>query len=253
MVAKKSASTSLRDCQMPEMDGYEATRLIRSPAGSVLDGSVPIVAMTANALAGDREQCLAAGMTDYLTKPIDTRRLREALERALGSNRPQIEPLPGPESASAPAPEVLDVGALLAAVAHDYAFVAEILTTFLDATKPLIETILAARDLGECRRPAHQLKGSAANVRASALMEAAAHIERLSDASDLTRAKVKLRAVWSRTEGVVARELAKAVAEGSGRAVPTHNVRAVAGAPRTARIDTRKPLRELCRDAAIGA
>jgi CheY-like chemotaxis protein len=68
------------DCQMPEMDGFEATRLIREREGS---RRVPILAMTANAMAGDRERCLEAGMDDYLAKPIAILDLKDALLRWL--------------------------------------------------------------------------------------------------------------------------------------------------------------------------
>jgi PAS domain S-box-containing protein len=73
----------LMDCQMPEMDGYEATAIIRDPLSSVLDHRVPVIAMTANAMQGDRERCLEAGMDDYITKPVPRRSLVEKLDQWL--------------------------------------------------------------------------------------------------------------------------------------------------------------------------
>ena len=71
------------DCQMPEMDGYEATGKIRNPESKVLNHKIPVVAMTANAMKGDRENCLKAGMDDYLSKPITPRQLSEMLDKWL--------------------------------------------------------------------------------------------------------------------------------------------------------------------------
>ncbi len=73
----------LMDCQMPKMDGYEATGVIRDPNSTVRNHSIPIIAMTANAMKGDRENCLAAGMDDYVAKPVRVRHLAEAIKRAL--------------------------------------------------------------------------------------------------------------------------------------------------------------------------
>jgi two-component system, sensor histidine kinase and response regulator len=72
------------DCQMPEMDGYEATRILRRADSGVLDSRVKVIAMTAHALAGDRERCIAAGMDDYVTKPIDAKHLARVIESILG-------------------------------------------------------------------------------------------------------------------------------------------------------------------------
>ncbi|HEU0118970.1 MAG TPA: ATP-binding protein [Bryobacteraceae bacterium] len=87
----ESFGVILMDCQMPGMDGYEATRRLRLEEET---RHLPIIAMTANAMKGDRELCLAAGMNDYLAKPIRLDRLREALSRYL----PAGGPVPGPES-----------------------------------------------------------------------------------------------------------------------------------------------------------
>jgi signal transduction histidine kinase/DNA-binding response OmpR family regulator len=77
------------DCQMPELDGFEATRRIRRLPGA--QGAVPIVALTANAMQGDRERCLEVGMNDYVTKPVDVGRLAASLQRFLPATRPAVE------------------------------------------------------------------------------------------------------------------------------------------------------------------
>jgi len=78
----------LMDVQMPEMDGLEATRRIRDGRGRVLNSKLPIVAMTAHAMIGDREKCLEAGMTDYISKPIKPDTLLETIEKQLADDSP---------------------------------------------------------------------------------------------------------------------------------------------------------------------
>jgi signal transduction histidine kinase/ActR/RegA family two-component response regulator len=80
-LAAVSYEAVLMDCQMPEMDGYEATRHIRDPSSAVLDHDVPVIAMTANAFAEDRDRCIAAGMNDFLSKPVDRTTLAQVLEK----------------------------------------------------------------------------------------------------------------------------------------------------------------------------
>ena len=84
----------LMDCQMPEMDGFEATRAIRDRSSAVLNHDVYVIAMTANAFAEDRARCLGAGMNDFLAKPVSQQALGEMLTKWLGPPRaamPELE------------------------------------------------------------------------------------------------------------------------------------------------------------------
>ena len=86
VVGNSEIDVIFMDCQMPEMDGFEATGIIR---GRINEGeleSIPIVALTANAMKGDREECLAAGMDDYISKPVRIEELREMLNKWASSN-----------------------------------------------------------------------------------------------------------------------------------------------------------------------
>jgi CheY-like chemotaxis protein len=73
----------LMDCQMPVMDGFKATRCIRNEASGVINPSIPIIAMTAAAMQGDRDRCIQAGMSDFMAKPVQKRELAEMLVKWL--------------------------------------------------------------------------------------------------------------------------------------------------------------------------
>jgi signal transduction histidine kinase/DNA-binding response OmpR family regulator len=177
----------LMDCQMPELDGFEATRRVRDRSSRVLDHDIPIVALTANAMRGDRERCLAAGMVDYVTKPIDPRELSAALERWLVRRSPTGPALPAaspvPEEAApevAPRPTVFDPSSLRERLMGDDELAREILAEFLtdlDQQLAALRAALAAREAETVRRRAHQIKGACGNVGALAMQALALELE----------------------------------------------------------------------------
>ncbi len=87
-LAERDYAAILMDCQMPGIDGYETTREIRRRENG--DTHMPIVAVTAHSLAGDREKCIAAGMDDYVSKPLRAGELRQALERSIAASRASV-------------------------------------------------------------------------------------------------------------------------------------------------------------------
>ena len=147
------------DCQMPNIDGYEATARIR--AGQSGGVRVPIIAMTAHALEGDRERCLRAGMDDYLSKPLRSEDLDAVIERWV-----RVAATDG----TAEAGPLIDE-ARVRSFNVDYRSMAEELwTVFYEATPPLIGELRDAVERGdadECRRLAHKLKGSSETVGAT--------------------------------------------------------------------------------------
>jgi PAS domain S-box-containing protein len=186
----------LMDCQMPEMDGYEAAGELRARenAGETLTakgGRLPIVALTAQAVVGDRERCLAAGMSDYVTKPIDPQALLAAMGRALGVETTAAWARTAAaecKKATAAAPvdvSRIDVATLTDRFRGDTEFVNSLLEMFVGSARERVEQIAASVRQGapaQVKALAHSLKGAAGNVAAQGLSAAAAELESAADA-----------------------------------------------------------------------
>ncbi|MEI6127140.1 MAG: response regulator, partial [Pseudomonadota bacterium] len=176
----------LMDCQMPEMDGFEATKEIRKNENKLR--SIPIIAMTANAMQGDRERCLEAGMNDYLSKPVNPMDLAGMLERWLPegeeegskfkvqSSRLEAEGSKVKEQD----PAVFDRASFLGRLMGDEELAVIIGKGFLDDMPIQIEKLAAAvnaEDAHQAEQQAHRIKGAAANVGGEALRETASKME----------------------------------------------------------------------------
>jgi len=206
----------LMDCQMPVMDGFQATRDLRAreAAGSA---RLPVIAMTASALEGDRELCLAAGMDDYLAKPF----LREQLVAVLSRWRPQSvatatdgrEPdrTPAVEDAKASddSHEVIDpsaIGFLRQMETTHPGILQSILQKYLDSALPFVKTITeaTAADLKEVERAAHSLKSSSARLGAHRLAKLASEIEIAGRAGAIEQVRDHARKIEAEFEPVAA-------------------------------------------------
>ena len=188
----------LMDVQMPEMDGYEATRLIRDPKSMVLNHNIPIIAITAHAMQGDAEKCLAAGMSDYISKPIDAKILLKLVEKWLTQkvhNAPTEAPAESGAVGKAP-PAKLQVESLvfnregfLERMMGDQEFALEVASGFVGELPTLLHTLteqVAQEDLESIWKEAHKIKGSAANVGGEALRDMALKLEQAGKAGNLT-------------------------------------------------------------------
>jgi PAS domain S-box-containing protein len=186
----------LMDVQMPGMDGYEATQRIRDPHSAVLKHDVPIIATTAHAITGDAAKCLAAGMSDYVAKPIDPQTLEKQVEKWLARKVHEAHSAPpagSPEEAGPPQPAspislpVFDREAFLGRMMGDEQFAHEVVAEFVKETPALIQTLaecVARGDLESIWKLAHKIKGSAANVGGESLRDAALKMEQAGKVGD---------------------------------------------------------------------
>jgi two-component system, sensor histidine kinase and response regulator len=173
----------LMDCQMPELDGYEATRRIRAEE---CGRHVPIIAMTAHSMPGDRERCLAAGMDDYLSKPVRAEQLEAIVRQWLSRDEPDTHgtgnnAVPDVERGSEDDDEVLNQATIVQLRETLTLEMRESLIQEFEASLPkcVAETVSAAHrgDQIELRRAAHMLKGTAATLGATRLRLACQRLE----------------------------------------------------------------------------
>jgi PAS domain S-box-containing protein len=166
----------LMDVQMPEMDGFEATATIRMKEQSTGGRHMPIIAMTAHAMKGDRERCLAAGMDGYVAKPLQPKQLFNVVESIVSASG-HSEPI----VANTEAPELpFDESTALERVAGDMELLRELVRIFIAECPSMLAEVRSAidqADAAQLRRAAHTLKGSVANFGASAVVQAAQCLE----------------------------------------------------------------------------
>jgi PAS domain S-box-containing protein len=174
----------LMDVQMPVMDGFETTRLIRDQKAGVHNSKIRIIAMTAHAMAGDRQKCLNAGMDDYIAKPIEPETVQQAIERQQKLRTPFAVSTLNEASEvtvpSSPVPPILDRPGLLKRLGGDLELIGDVLAAFSADAPTHITNLLDALNRSDTiaiRRIGHTLKGSAASVGAEAVRSVAYQVE----------------------------------------------------------------------------
>jgi two-component system, sensor histidine kinase and response regulator len=182
----------LTDCQMPEMDGYELSRRIRDPLTGVLNPRIPIIALTAHSLAGDREHCLACGMDDYLSKPLRPELLDQTLTRWIGVGQtPGVDlnavpaELPQPESA---VEDRFDADDLIERLMGNKALAKRVAEAFVNNMPQellALSTAIRNSDSEAIVIAAHSIKGAAANAAGTVVSDLAAKLENLGRAGDI--------------------------------------------------------------------
>jgi len=204
----------LMDIQMPEMDGFQATAAIREMEKNT-DAHIPVIAMTAHAMAGYREKCLAAGMDGYVTKPIRPDLLVKALAESQlmrnGSDETAVAPPSAAPSGTKPAPAAVpgesrfDPDDLVERVMGDRELARTLAEAFVDAMPAQLADLRSAIANSDARATmlaAHSIKGMAANVGCGAVRDLALAMEKLGECGDLSRASEVLPVVYAGFESV---------------------------------------------------
>jgi DNA-binding response OmpR family regulator len=201
MLATTTFDLVLMDCQMPDMDGYETTRELRRRAGEHPGAPrLPVIAMTANAMAGDRELCIEAGMDDYVAKPVDIDDLIAVLARWLPHTAAQSRP-----------PPLLDPVALAAMHKDldgvDPQLIDRLLDEYAAGLPSAVQAIadeFAQRNAEGVRRAAHRLEGSSQAIGATAIARRCLELGKYGQSSDLSVAEGEITALLEDAAALIA-------------------------------------------------
>ena len=184
MLEAASYDIVFMDVQMPVMDGYQATRAIRGGKTKAANPKVPIIAMTAHAMKGDREKCLQGGMDDYISKPISPRKLAKALEKWLPQAPAKLPPTtdmtPGKTAAVGALP-VFDYPGLMERIMDDMDLARRVIEAFMEGIPRMLDELreqIVRCDAELAGRQAHKIKGAAANTGFMAMSAIAADMQK---------------------------------------------------------------------------
>ncbi len=200
----------LMDCRMPVLDGYEATPRIRDSRYGARNPQIPVIAVTADAMSGDRDRCLQVGMNDYISKPIEVTKLSQVLEKWIKPSATTVENLP-PDAETLPPPlafpspavalpvfdhpvfdyPVFDYKELLSRLMYDEDLARTVVAAFLkDAPRQLdiLQQALEQRNAEAAVRQAHTLKGASATLSAEALRDLCSQAQYAASAGEFSDA-----------------------------------------------------------------
>jgi CheY-like chemotaxis protein len=198
IVTRENVDLVLMDVQMPEMDGLEATVAMRKHEKQMGVSRVPVIALTAHAIKGDQERCIASGMDGYLTKPINLEDLRRAIAdplpgwavRPSSSEMKATEPvLVASPSELVQAETALDREAVLKRMNHNRELIGQVVMCFQEDVSSIINTLREAmnrRDGAELSRTAHSLKEAVGTLGAKGAFQAALTMERVGEEGKLS-------------------------------------------------------------------
>lgn len=205
LLKKHSVELVFMDCQMPVMDGYAATKNIRDPQTPIANHKIPIIAMTANAMQGDKEKCLASGMDDFIAKPVNPAKLFEILKKwvpASAFNHPvqvkdkRLESKSQQDKQQLDAEEIVfDYQSMSERLMDDQELIKAIAEAFLSDMPKQIEELNLCVDNNEVEQAAaqaHKIKGACSNVGAMALSALAFKMEQAGKAGDINMIKQHL-------------------------------------------------------------